>query len=606
VAPGFLMETSLMPKGVAWWWRLACVLFGSLLALLGASQAQAAADEDARLTTFFKDYLDEQFRRQPLEATRLGDHRFDDRLDDLSQKARAAWTERQRRILAELSDHVRYKKLSRAGQIDYEMFEHHLQYALWSAENTRPFEDDARVYNDYISDSVYLLLTQSTQAKAVNLRNAAARMVQIPKVVAAARENLRHPPRVVVETAIRQNRGAIGFYESGIFEVAGETSQLSELAPAARPVVASLRDYQKFLENELLPRAEGDWRLGKEKFYRKLDLELDAGVGADEVLHEAEVEADRLEREMYVIARQLWSRTHPKQALPPDDAEGRSSTIRQVLGKLSADHGQVKDLVRDARTAVDHIKEFIQANDILHLPEPDRCRVIEMPEFQRGNTVAFLNPAPPLDPLAASVYAVSPPPHDWDSRRVNSFMEEYNQYMLPILTIHEAYPGHYVQLECSNRHPSLIRRVLFSGVFAEGWAVYTEQMMLDQGFGKGDLGMRLHQLKWYLRTVINAILDHKMHCTRMTDEEALDLLTKRAFQSEGEARLKIIRAKQSSCQLSTYFVGRLAFYRLRQQVERRLGDKFDLGRYHEAVLAHGTLPVKYMPELLGESPARPR
>jgi uncharacterized protein (DUF885 family) len=170
--------------------------------------------------------------------------------------------------------------------------------------------------------------------------------------------------------------------------------------------------------------------------------------------------------------------------------------------------------------------------------------------------------------------------------------------MLPILTIHEAYPGHYVQLEYSNRHPSLIRRVLSSGVFAEGWAVYTEKMMLDQGFGQDELPMRLMQLKWYLRTVCNAILDYKMHCTNMTDEEALEFLTVRGYQSVAEAILKIIRAKQSSCQLSTYFVGRVAFHRLWQRMRREMGDSFELGRYHEAVLAHGTLPVKYLPELV--------
>ena len=178
--------------------------------------------------------------------------------------------------------------------------------------------------------------------------------------------------------------------------------------------------------------------------------------------------------------------------------------------------------------------------------------------------------------------------------------------MIQILTIHEAYPGHYVQLEYSNRCPSLIRRVLFSGVFAEGWAVYTEQMMLDQGYGKGDLVLRLNQLKWYLRAVANAILDHHMHCDGMTDEEAMALLVQRAFQSEGEAVAKVVRAKQSSCQLSTYFVGRTAFYRLRQQVEREQGDAFDLGRYHEAVLDNGTLPVKYLPELVRERLSKPR
>jgi uncharacterized protein (DUF885 family) len=585
---------------------IACLLLGLAGLPLASATGRAAEGEDVRLTAFFKDYLDEWFRSHPMDATRLGDHRFDDRLDDLSAQARHAWTERQRQVLADLPKHVDYRKLTRPGQIDYEIFEHHLQYALWSAENTRPFEEDPRVYSEYISDSIYLPLAQSTQPRAENLRNCAARMAQIPRVVAAARGNLKDPPRIFVETAIRQNRGAIGFYEGGIFAVTGETPQLSELAPACRPVVAALKDYQHFLEKDLLPRAKGDWRLGKEKFYRKLDLELDAGLNADEVLREAESEADRVEREMYVIARQLWATTFPKQPLPPDDPEGRRATIRRVLAKLATEHGRVEDLVHDARVTVERVKAFIRANDILRLPEPDRCRVIEMPEFQRGNTVAFLNPAPPLDPKAASVYAVSPPPHDWDSRKVTSFMEEYNRFMLPILTIHEGYPGHYVQLEYSNRNPSLIRRVLSSGVFAEGWAVYTEQMMLDQGFGNGDLGLRLHQLKWYLRSVVNAILDHKMHCDGMTDDEAMNLLTKRAFQSEGEARLKVIRAKQSSCQLSTYFVGRTAFYRLRQKVEREEGDQFNLGRYHEAVLDHGTLPVKYLPELVRERLKRPR
>src|SRR5205814_4821392 len=186
----------------------------------------------------------------------------------------------------------------------------------------------------------------------------------------------------------------------------------------------------------------------------------------------------------------------------------------------------------------------------LRLPEPDHCQIVEMPEFRRGNSLAYLENAPPLDPQASSIYAVSPPPSDWSPERVRTFLEEYNHHMLQILTIHEGYPGHYVQLEYSNRHPSLIRRVLFSGVFAEGWAVYTEQMMLDQGYGKGDLALRLNQLKFYLRAVANAIFDHKMHCDHMTDEEALKLLVEGAFQTEGEALLKIIRAKQSSCQLS--------------------------------------------------------
>ena len=568
--------------------------------------AHAAAEEDARLAAFFKTYLDAFCRLRPFEATRLGDHRYDDRLEDLSAHARAGWTEFTRKTLADLAKQIDASKLSRAGQIDLEIFRHALTYSLWQAEHTRPFEEDPRVYSEYLSDSVFLLFAQSTLPRAVNVQNAASRMAHLPKVVAAAKASLKNPPRVFVETAIRQNRGAIGFYESGLFEVAGETPLLSVLGPAAKPVVASLKEYQKFLEEELLPRANGEWRIGKEKFFRKLELELDAGLGADQVLREAEAEAERVERDMYILARQLWHQAAPGLPLPPDDAAGRRATVLRVIGHVSREYGKVEALVGDTKATVEHIKQFIAAKDLLRLPSPDQCQVIEMPEFQRGNSVAYLNPAPPLDPKARSYYAVSPPPREWDARRVTSFLEEYNRHMLQILTIHEAYPGHYVQLEYSNRHPSLIRKVLSSGVFAEGWAVYTEQMMLDQGYGAGDPALRLNQLKFYLRAVTNAILDHKMHCTAMTDEEALAFLTQQAFQSEGEAIGKIVRAKQSSCQLSTYFVGRMAFYRLRQEVQREQGNQFHLGRYHEAVLDHGTLPVKYLPELVRERLRHPR
>src|SRR5205085_10761286 len=178
---------------------------------------------------------------------------------------------------------------------------------------------------------------------------------------------------------------------------------------------------------------------------------------------------------------------------------GRRDLARGVIAELRRDHGRVENVVEDAKATVDRINTSIRTHVILRLPERDRCRVIEIPEFQRGNSVAYLTPAPPLDPAAASVYAVSPPPKDWDDRKVESYLEEYNRPMLQVLTIHEAYPGHYVQLEYSNRDPSLVRKVLYNGTFAEGWAVYTEQMMLDQGYGAGDLSLRLHQIKFYLR-----------------------------------------------------------------------------------------------------------
>jgi uncharacterized protein (DUF885 family) len=583
-------------------------LFAGMLPrlVLSAPAAPAVSDADALLNAFFGRYFEDYCRQHPVEATQLGEHRFDSGIEDLSPAARAAWQARLRRTLAELPRAVPYRKLSRPAQVDFEIFQHDLLRSLWLEANTRPFEQDPRTYGGYLSESVYLLLAQSSLPKETNVANCLARMALLPRVVAAARENLRNPPRPHLETAIQQNRGAIAFYEKEIFDLAGDTAQLDTLKTAARQAAAVLKGYQDFLEQDLRPRAHGEWRLGRAKFYQKLELELDAGLNADQVLADARTEFARVEREMWVVARQLWSHYFPGKPVPPDDADGRRSMIAQVLAQVGQEHDDAAKLVSDVQTDVENIKRFIAANDIVRLPDPDLCQVVEMPEFQRGNSTAFMNAPPPLDPKAAGYYAVSPPPRDWDAARVRSYLEEYNRHLLQILTIHEAYPGHYVQLEYANRQPSPIRRVLQSGVYIEGWAVYGEQMMLDQGYGDGNLALRLSQLKFYLRAVANTILDHQMHCTAMTDAEAMDFLVRRAFQSEGEARLKLIRAKQSSVQLSTYFVGRMAMYRLRQAVEREWGDRFSLGRYHEAVLAPGAVPVKYLPELVRTRLALPR
>jgi len=575
---------------------LLCTVICSLLT--GFCRADEAGSADKKLEAFFREWLEENFRLRPYEATMLGDHRFDHLLDDVSAEARQQWLQHDRDTLRRLPREIPLDQLTAAGRVDFEILRDDLNRSIWLAENTRPFEEDPRTYGRYITDSVYSLLVQSTLPQEENIRNAIARMQQIPRIVRTARENLRESPPTILETAILQNEGAIRFYEQSIFDLVGETEQLAELRAATTAILPALQEHQAFLLDSRRLRANGEWRLGPARFSEKLQLVLNAGVSARELLDDALQEFDRVQDELYLVSRQLWSSYYSGRPLPPDDAAGRRETISLVIAAVSKEHGKPEDLVDDARATVGRIKEFITRQDILTLPDPDRCQVIEMPEFRRGNSLAYLDSALPLDPEGISSYAVSPPPAAWGEERVRSFLEEYNRHMLQVLTIHEAWPGHYVQLEYSNRSPSLIRRVLQSGVFIEGWAVYTEQMMLDQGYGEGSLQLRLNQLKFYLRAVVNAILDYRMHCTQMTDEEAMELLTVQAYQSLGEAQLKVIRAKQSSTQLSTYFAGRMAHYRLRMQVQRELGDQFSLGRFHEAVLNQGSVPMKYLPDLV--------
>jgi uncharacterized protein (DUF885 family) len=572
------------------------ILFFANHCLLGAENAGESSDK--QVAESFRAWLDEECKRHPMFATQQGNREFDSQLDDLSPQARAEDAKRDQDLLLELSQKFDRSKLSRDAQIDLEIWESYIRYRAWQYKNSDDFANDPRIYLVYCSDSVFGLFTQSTLPMPRNIENAVGRISQIPKVIAAAKESIKNPPKILTEVAIKRTEGAISFYEKDIFILADQSPQISSLATPCRQAVESLKEYKRFLETEVLPRSNGEWRIGEAKFGQKLAMELDAGLTAQEVIDTAESEADRVELEMYYVAKQLWHSVIGNQTLPADDAMGRRETIRTVLAKLSKDHGTSKTLLADTRNTVADIKDFIRKKNILTLPEPDQCAIIEMPEFQRGFSAAYLNQAPPLDPKAKSLYAIAPPPSDWPEDRQQAFFQEYNRFMLQVLTIHEAYPGHYVQLDYSNRADSLVRKVLASGVFAEGWAVYTEQMMLDEGYGEGDLALRLHQLKFYMRAVLNAILDYRMHCSEMSDEQALALLVDRGFQTSGEAIGKIQRAKQSSCQLSTYFVGRTAFYRLRQNVQRSRGDAFQLGPYHEEVLLNGTIPVKYLPELV--------
>jgi uncharacterized protein (DUF885 family) len=553
---------------------------------------------DIELRTIFRDWLDEECKRHPVFSSQQGNREFDGLMDDLTPEARQADRDRDANTLTSLKQFAGTKSLTRNSAIDLEIWQSFLQYRLWQAANSDDFANDPRIYLIYCSDSVFGLFTQSTLPKHRNIANATTRIAAIPKVIEAAKRSIKNPPKELTEVAIKRTEGAISFYEKDIFAIADESPQVSSLSTPARQAAVALREYKRFLEEEVLPRSTGEWRIGKAKFSEKLAMELDAGLTAQQVIDIADAESTRVELEMYYVAKQLWHTTCKLEPLPPDDPDGRRDTIRRVLKELGKDHGSSQSLVDDAKSTVHKIKEFISRKNILTLPNPDQCSIILMPEFQRGFSLAYLNPAPPLDASAKSLYAIAPPPEDWPEERKEALLQEYNSAMLQVLTIHEAYPGHYVQLDYGNRHESLIRKVLYSGVFAEGWAVYTEQMMLDEGYGNGDLSLRLHQLKFYMRAVLNAILDHRMHCDGMTDEEAMALLVDRGFQTTGEAAGKVLRAKQSSCQLSTYFVGRTAFYQLRQQVQRKRGDQFRIGKFHEEVLSHGTIPVKYLPELV--------
>lgn len=557
------------------------------------------SQEDSKLDRLFNEYLGFLFRVSPTTATALGVHDFDGEIDDLSREALAKREAGHAEFLARLEKDIDRAWLSSSARADYDILENRLSSTLFSLRRLKPYENNPRVYSTVISGSVYELLKRDFAPLDDRVAHAIARMKRLPRVVEQARENLGSPPLPHVEVAIRQNRGAEAFYDGEIANFLEGSALADEALAEGKKLAAVLREYQTWLEEVLLPRATPEWRIGQELWEEKLQYSLDSSLSGREIRERAEAEYERVREEMQEVALELWPEYFPD-IEPPAGEDSRTKVIGAVMDRVADEHSTRETIVADARRTIKELREFIREQDLVSLPKPDRLQVIVMPEFQAGVSTAYLDPAPPLEPDGKSFYAIEPIPSSWSDEEVESRLREYNRHMLKILSIHEGYPGHYLQLEHSNRYPSRIRRVFGNGPMIEGWAVYTERMMVENGFGNRDLRLKLNQLKFYLRAVVNALIDQKLHFGEMTDEEALSLMIEGAFQEPNEAKGKLVRAKITSTQLSTYFVGLQEVYALRRDVEAAEGDGFSLKRFHDRFLSHGSPPVRVIRrELLG-------
>lgn len=310
----------------------------------------------------------------------------------------------------------------------------------------------------------------------------------------------------------------------------------------------------------------------------------------------------RVRGEMYDLARSVYGQKYPHTRFPAEPSPAyEQALIRAGLEMAYLDQTAADQIVQSARRSLDLTTQFVRQADLVTIPA-DPIEIIVMPEFQRGIALAYCDSPGPLDVGQKTFYAVAPLPVDWDAEQVSSFLREYNVRSLHELTVHEAMPGHFLQLAHANRYPGRLRALLSSGVFIEGWAVYAEQMMSQQGFLDGDPLMRLISLKWYLRSIANAILDQDIHAQGMTRSQAMQLMMEDTFQEEREAAAKWVRAQLTSAQLSTYFVGYLEHRQLRQQAEQAWGESFDLKTYHDRVLSFGSPPTKHVRALLLELP----
>lgn len=555
--------------------------------------------EDKAFEKLSQTFLGEYFGTHPVRATRIGEHAYDGLIDDMGSDARETEIARLRRYLGELG-RIDFEKLSRDNRIDADILRNEIERQLFSAEELRPWENDPLLYTRLLGNSIHLLLARDFAPVEERLDSAIERLGFFPKAVEQAIGNLRNPPRVHTETAIDQNRGVISLLEEDLKKAAVQVpGREQEFEKALSPALEALRKFQDYLEKDLVYRSGGNFRLGDERYRRKLALTLMSDMDSGEIVAKARSEVARLHEEMFNLAVTIYPEIYPDRQVAGESEEDRKKIIREVLADISLDHPAPDGLLYACRAAYDEALVFVRENKILPLPE-EPLEIIWAPAFSRGVAVAGLRSPGPLDRKLKSFYVVSPIPENWDALRAESLLREYNNEMIRILTIHEAMPGHYVQLAYSNRCPSLIRAVFSSGTFVEGWAEYSERMMLEEGFRNQDPRLWLQRKKFYLRAVINAILDPGIHREGMTEYEALRLMIEEGFQEESEAKGKWRRACLTSTQLSTYFVGYMEISALRDEAEQHWGTNFDLSDFHENLLGHGSPPPRYARTLLFE------
>ncbi len=571
-------------------------------------------------------FLEELFELQPDIATAVGDHRFDDRWPDTSEagrQARIAFADRWSATFDDLDPAV----LDVDERIDRDLVLGELAAYRFGEAELREAAWDPMAWVYLLGMGLLPLTAREFAPLHVRLASVAGRLEGIPRIIGDAQDMLGSGPRPVsrlhAEVASRRiagiadlGRGAVEAAEAAATsdpDVAAVLPRLRAAAEAAATVLAAIGEH---LATEVVPLATGDAGLGYDLFAAKLRHTLqDPAVTPEAVLARAEAEFAAVRAEMVRVAREVWPRWRPGEPVPADDG----ALVRGALDAIAADHPQGDAMVEFCRAELGRIEAFCREHDVIGMVD-EPLEIEWTPEFLRSFGGAMLDSPGPLDVGQKAFFSITPPRGEWTAEEVESYLREMNARQLRLTTIHEAVPGHYLQMAYANRGSSLARRVFRSGLFAEGWAVYATQVMLDRGYGSGDPALWLVHWKFYLRAVVNTILDVRIHTTGMTSEEAISLMVDGAFQERAEALAKDERARLTATQLSTYFLGSLGMWDLEHAARRRAAvaagagadavpaprvvggypatPGFDERAHLEAVIAHGAPPIPILRRIL--------
>ena len=579
-------------------------------ALMGQTSPNAGSSTFLELA---EQFVHESLALSPASASGAGYHKHKDprtgqvieldaELDDVSPNGMAA----QRRFYEEWRGRFPQTSLGVEDATDLRLIRDQIDLNLLEFDRIENYKHNPTVYVELLGGALFQPLTDEYAPKDVRLGHILSRISEIPRFLSQAKEELVDSDPIFIKVAVEENSGNVDLIENTIAKeiLAGEVkTRFEKVAP---PAVKALQDFSAWLESDLAKRATTrTWRLGKELYAEKFRLVMETAVTPEQVLADAEQQLHDVRAQMFDLARPLHREMYPGHDdhadLSERDRENR--VIGEVLEKISDHHPKPAELMDVVKKDVDTVAQFVREKKIVTLGTLENLKVIPTPPFMRGSySVAGFHAAPPLDPETEAQYWVTPIPPSMPEAKAESKLREYNNWVLQWLTIHEALPGHYVQFEHANRVQPITRRLVRAlygnGPYVEGWAEYGAQVMMYQGFDDGDPRYRISYLKVWLRAIANAILDVRMHTMNMTDQEALELMEKQTFQTQAEAEGKLQRAKLSSTQLPTYFVGNRDWWRLRKKYEAALGPSFNLTEFHDRALDQGPVPLEDLEKIL--------
>jgi uncharacterized protein (DUF885 family) len=533
------------------------------------------------------EFLTAFFRINPTWATEIGEHAHDDRWPDLTEAGRAerlAFTDHWLATFRAMTD------LTGDEAIDRDLLIGELEAAEFSETDLREDTWNPLDWIYLLGGGLFGLLAREFAPLDVRLTSIAGRLERLPEVTDAARGALvgyegRPVGRFQTETALKQLPGVeelIGDALRAAEEAAADPAVATltpRLRAAAQTARAALAGFEAHLREVVLPASEGEGRLGPELFARKMRHTMrSTELTPDRILATAERDYEAVRVELVRLAKAQWSTWRGGEPLPDDDG----ALVRGVLDAIALEHPRADELLEFCRAENQRIEAFCAEKDLIGLAE-EPLEIRWTPIFLRAFGGAMLSSPGPLDKGQKAFFSITPMPDEWTDEQRESNLREDNDRMLRLLTIHEAVPGHYLQGVYANRCPSIVRSIFGSGLMAEGWAVYVTQVMMDVGYGADDPALLLNHWKFYLRAVVNAIIDARIHTQGMTGDEAVALMVDGGFQEEAEARAKFDRARLSSTQLSTYFAGSMEMWAIEREVRRRAAIRSGDARGAEAV-----------------------